>query len=154
MQPQISAAACVQPVAMADAAVSASPAKRQRPHQPALAYSVNVSSVGTAAVNAVTVTLTIPPAVTPQAITSNMVSCSMGPGIATCDLGTLAAGSTRRIDVVLLGSQAGTFASSISLAANNDAFAQNNATSVSLTITQPSGVSPPAGGGGGGEVPR
>ena len=150
MQPQISAAACVQPVAMADAAVSASPASVSGLINQPLAYSVNVSSVGTAAVNAVTVTLTIPPAVTPQAITSNMVSCSMGPGIATCDLGTLAAGSTRRIDVVLLGSQAGTFASSISLAANNDALAQNNATSVSLTITQPSGVSPPAGGGGGG----
>jgi Metallo-peptidase family M12/Domain of unknown function DUF11 len=148
MQPEISAAACVQPVATADAAVTASPASVSNLINQPLAFAVNVSSVGTAAVDSVTVSVTIPQSFTLQAATPDMGTCSMGPGTATCNFGTLAAGSTRRIDLVVLGSQTGTFTSSASLAASNDAFAQNNSASVSLMITQPTGASPPAGGGG------
>ena len=152
MQPEISAAACVQPVSTADAAVTASPASVSSLISQPLAYVINVSSIGTAAANSVTVSVTIPQSFTLQTVTPDAGSCSAGAGSATCNFGTLAAGSTRRIDLVLLGSQAGTFASTISLAASNDAVAQNNSASVSLVITQPTGASPPParGGGGGG----
>ena len=152
MQPEISAAACVQPVSTADAAVAASPASVSSLISQPLAYVINVSSIGTAAANSVTVSVTIPQSFTLQTVTPDAGSCSAGAGSATCNFGTLATGSTRRIDLVLLGSQAGTFTSTISLAASNDAVAQNNSASVSLVITQPTGVSPPParGGGGGG----
>ena len=143
MQPEISAAACVQPVSTADAAVTASPASVSSLISQPLAYVINVSSIGTAAANSVTVSVTIPQSFTLQTVTPDAGSCSAGAGSATCNFGTLAAGSTRRIDLVLLGSQAGTFTSTISLAASNDAVAQNNSASVSLVITQPTGASPP-----------
>jgi Domain of unknown function DUF11 len=98
----------------------------------------------------VTVSVAIPASFTVQAITPDAGSCSIGAATASCDFGTLAAGNVRRIDVVLLGSQAGTFTSTVNVAASNDATAQNNSANVSLTVTQPSGVSPPSGGGGGG----
>ncbi len=93
MQPEISAAACVQPLLAADAAVTASPASVSSLINQPLAYSVNVSSVGTAAVNGVTVSISIPASVTLQSVTADAGSCSMGTGSTTCDLGTLAAGS-------------------------------------------------------------
>ena len=150
MQPEISAAACVQPVSTADAAVTASPASVSSLISQPLAYVINVSSIGTAAANSVTVSVTIPQSVTLQTVTPDAGSCSAGAGSATCNFGTLAAGSTRRIDLVLLGSQAGTFTSTVSLAASNDAVAQNNSASVSLVITQPTGAPPPPASGGGG----
>ncbi len=150
MQPEISAAACVQPLSSADAAVTASPASVSSLINQPLAYGFAVSSVGTAAVDGASVSISIPSSVTLQTVTADAGTCSMGTGTATCALGTLAAGSTRRIDLVVLGTQAGTFTSSISLAASNDAFAQNNSASVSLMITQSSGASPPPAGGGGG----
>lgn len=150
MRPEISAAACVQPVANADVSVTASPASVSGLISQPLAYSVNVSSIGSSAAEGVTASVAIPASFTVQAITPDAGSCSIGAATASCDFGTLAAGNVRRIDVVLLGSQAGTFTSTVNVAASNDATAQNNSASVSLTVTQPSGVSPPSGGGGGG----
>ena len=150
MRPVISGAACIQAAPVADAAVSASPASVSALVNQPLAYSISVSSIGTATLNAATVSMTLPASLSLQSATPDVGSCSSGAGAVTCDLGTLPAGASRRIDMVVLGSQAGSFASSIVLSASNDSTTQNNSTSVTLLVTEPSDSSPPASGGGGG----
>jgi Metallo-peptidase family M12/Domain of unknown function DUF11 len=148
IQPVVSAAACVQAVSVADAAVSAAPTSVSAlPNQP-LNYTVTVDSVGTTAVTGTTVSVSVPATLTVQSATADTGSCSSGAGAVTCDLGTIQAGSARHISLSLLGSQAGSFISSVSLAASNDGSAQNNSASVALLVTQASG--PPSSGGGGG----
>ena len=155
IRPVVSGAACIQSVAVADAAVSISPASvSAMPNQP-LAYSISVNSIGTAALNAAILSITLSASLSVQSATPDMGSCSGGASGVTCDLGTLPAGTSRRIDMVLLGSQPGSFTSSAVVSASNDSAAQNNSASVTLTVTQVGGgTSPPplgrSGGGGGG----
>jgi len=149
MQPVINAAACIEAAVVADAAVSATPTSvTSLPNQP-LGFSVKIDSVGTSAVTGAMVSISVPGALNVQSATPDVGSCSSGAGAITCDLGTLAAGSSHHIDVSMLGMQAGTFVSTASLAAANDGAAQNNSVNVTLLVSQGSTPPPPSGGGGG-----
>jgi hypothetical protein len=128
--------------------VSAAPTSVTALQNQPLNYSVTVDSVGTAAVTGATVGISVPATLNVQSATPDAGSCSSGAGAVTCDLGTIQAGTARHISLSLVGSQAGSFTSSISLAASNDGSAQNNSASVTLLVTE--AASPPASGGGGG----
>ncbi|HZF26515.1 MAG TPA: M12 family metallo-peptidase [Steroidobacteraceae bacterium] len=150
MQPVISGAACIEAAVVADAAVSATPSSVSNLANQPLNYSIHVDSVGTSAVNAATLSISVPASITVQSATPDAGSCSSGAGAVTCDLGTLPAGSSRRVDLSMLGSLAGAFTSTASLSAGNDGAAQNNSASVTLLVTQASTPPPPSRGGGGG----
>ncbi|HEY7379249.1 MAG TPA: M12 family metallo-peptidase [Steroidobacteraceae bacterium] len=150
MQPVVSAAACITAVSAADAAVSAAPASVTALQNQPLNYQVTVDSVGTAAVTGATLSVSVPATLTVQSATPDAGSCASGAGAVTCDLGTIQAGSARHISLSLLGSQAGSFTSTVSLAASNDGSTQNNSASVTLLVTEAAGPPPSGGGGGGG----
>jgi hypothetical protein len=148
MQPIIAAAQCITPLAFSDAALSVAPASVSAPVDQAVSFAVTVSSVGALQVDGAIVTITVPPAIAVDSAVPTAGSCSAGAGAITCDLGAVPASSSRRIDLSVRGTQEGSFVSSATVAATNDADTQNNAVDVTLTIGQ--STIPPAGNGGGG----
>ncbi len=148
MQPVIAAAACIAPLAFSDGQLSAAPSAITAQVDQSVGFAVTASSVGSLQVDGVVVTITIPAAITVESAVPTAGTCSTGAGAVTCDLGSVPGGSSRRIDLTVQGTQTGNFVAAASLTANNDADAQNNSASVSLTVGTPS--SPPSSGGGGG----
>lgn len=149
MRPVIDAAQCVTPLDFSDAELTLAPAAASVPIDQDFAYSVLVSSAGSLQVDAVTVTITLPALLALQSVTSSAGSCSSGAGAVTCDLGNLPGGSSHTIGLTVRGSQAGSFVSTATVSAANDADARNNSATLSLTVAPPS---PPSGGGGGGAL--
>ncbi len=148
MQPEIAAAACITPLAFSDGELSAAPSAISAQVEQTASFAVTVSSVGSLQIDGVVVTITIPAAITVTSAVPTAGTCSSGAGAVTCDLGSVPGGSSQRIDLTVQGTQAGTFVAAATLAASNDADAQNNSADVSLSVTTP--PSPPSSGGGGG----
>ncbi|MGH8431568.1 MAG: M12 family metallo-peptidase, partial [Solimonas sp.] len=148
MQPEIAAAACITPLAFSDGQLSAAPGAITAQVDQSVSFAVTLSSVGSLQVDGVVVTITIPAAITVDSAVPTAGTCSTGAGAVTCDLGSVPGGSSRRIDVTVRGTQAGSFVAAATLAASNDADTQNNSADVSLTVGTP--PSPSSGGGGGG----
>lgn len=147
MQPEIDAASCIATLDFSDVALSAPAAVTAQVDQN-FSFTVTASSTGSQQVDGVMVTINLPAAITLQSATPSAGTCSSGAGAVTCDLGSIPGGSSRNINVTARGTQVGTFTSTDSVTAANDANAGNNAADVILTINPPS--SPPSNGGGGG----
>lgn len=145
-------ASCIGPVALSDASVTVQPASRTSQRDQPFGYPIDVTVEGTLAVDDVVVDATLPSSIVFVAGSVAGGSCASGAGGVTCTLGSLPGSSTRRIDLTVRGTQAGSFASTASLTASNDSNAQNNTVNVSLVITEPSGGSGGGGGGGGGAL--
>ena len=150
MQPEIEAAACITPLAFADGQLSATPGTVTTPVDQAATFAVTMSSVGGLALNGTVVTIAVPAAITVDNAVPTAGTCSTGAGAVTCDLGSVAGGTSRRIDMTVRGAQNGTFIAAVTVAADNDANVQNNTLNVSLNIgqTAPPGTGDDGGGGG------
>ncbi len=148
MEPVIDQApvSCIAPLAFSDVALSAAPATVAAPVDQNFSFTVTASSTGSLGVDGVMVTINLPAAISLQSATPSAGTCSSGAGAVTCDLGSIPGGSSRNINVTARGTQVGTFTSTDSVTAANDANAGNNATDVIVTINPPSN----GGGGGGG----
>ena len=151
IQPVIAAAQCITPLAFSDAALSVAPSSVSAQVDQAVSFAVTVSSVGSLQVDGTMVTITVPAAIAVDSAIPTTGSCSTGAGAVTCDLGSLPGNTSRRIDLSVRGTQNGSFISSATVVAGNDAESQNNTASVTLTISQstaPAGSSDDGGGGG------
>lgn len=149
MQPTIAAAGCITTLAFSDAELTIAPAAISSQLDQAVTFAVTVSSVGSLQVNGAIVTITVPGAITVNSAVPTAGICSTGAGTVTCDLGALPGSTSRRIDLSVRGTQVGSFISTATVAASNDADAQNNAANVAFTISQ-STTPPPGGNDGGG----
>jgi hypothetical protein len=152
IEPEVQAAACISAVAFADGQLSATPGTVNTPVDQAATFAVTMNSVGGLALDGTMVTIAIPATITVDSATPTGGTCSTGAGAVTCDLGSVAAGTSRRIDLTVRGAQNGSFVAAVTLAATNDADVQNNSLNVSLNIgqTAPAGGDDDGGGGAGG----
>ena len=126
----------------------------------ALVASFTVRALGDDTSANVNVTVTLPATVTIQAVSANGGTCTTGAGTASCNLGDVAAGDSRQVDLSITPTQAGSLTLNFSLASSNDPNSSNDNGSISITATGASTPPPPttppssgssgSGGGGGG----
>lgn len=134
--PVVATATCLVPVTLADAALEA-PAPATRPlHDRPFSYSFAVRSSGTLAAEGVVVTVQLPAGLTLDSATvGGTDSCASGANdTATCSLGTLAPGVSRTIALGLTPRQSGSSTVTLSLAATNDAVADNDRRQVTFEV--------------------
>jgi uncharacterized repeat protein (TIGR01451 family) len=128
----VTASSCLAQVDAADAALSVPVSSRLALNQ-ATTVTFTVRSVGTAAVNAVALTVTPPANVVVSGGGVTGGSCDTLQGRLNCSLGTLAAGESRDVQLSLTSSASGSSAATLQLTASNDGLAQNNRVQLSLT---------------------
>ena len=68
-------------------------------------------------------------------------SCTVTTGQVTCSLGSIAAASTRRVDLDLRGTRSATTTIEASLTADNDADSRNNRVSATIAVAATAGTS-------------
>ncbi len=96
--------------------------------------SIEVVSVGNRASASAVVTLTADLALQVLGAVVANGTCSTGPGTATCDLGPLASGERRRVELNLQGSAPGQYSMSAAIATPLDSNPANDTSVVSLTF--------------------
>ena len=131
----VAASSCLAQVEAADAALSVPVASHLALNQ-ATTVTFTVRSVGTTAVNGVTLAVTPPANVVVSGGGVSGGSCDMLQGRLNCSLGTLAAGERRDVQLGLISAEVGNSAATIQLSAANDGLAQNNRVQLSL-VTAP-----------------
>lgn len=154
MRAAVASASCITPVATADAGLTVPGGTISAVTGTAFNLNVDVTSLGTTAVNGVVVTatpganLTVDSAIVPGG------TCTTGANsVVTCNLGNIAAAASRRITLTLRGTAVGATQIAVSLMATNDGSAQNNSGVASVSIgaaVTPPPPPPPGNDGGGG----
>jgi len=149
MLPSVSAS-CIARAQVVDASIENTPAQVEGTAGVAVSVPVEVSAVGSAPMNDVQVFISLQ---APVSVDSAIVpggSCAAGAGGATCELGTIEAGGTRRVSVFLRSADAGTFSTTVSVSALNDVNSANDLRVVSLIVHPAAAASGKSGGSGGG----
>jgi len=108
-----------------------------------LTYALTVANAGPSEADDVQVVDVLPGSVQPVTIRSSQGSCTLG-GTTVCDLGTLPAGSSARITIVVAATAAGTITNSATATSpthdpnlrNNEAQADATVTSADLSLTK------------------
>jgi hypothetical protein len=115
-------------------------------------------AIGDDACNDVTASASLPASLTLQSVTAEGGACTSSGGSVSCSLGKLLPQETRRIELTLMGSSAGTTTAIVAVASPNDYVATNNSAQVSIEISASAPSSAPvsstssADAGGGGSV--
>ena len=104
----------------------------------AVTFTLTVANAGPASASGITVTDTLPAGLT---VTAMSPSCANGSGTLTCNVGTLAAGTSTQLTVTLQTSAAGTITNTATVSATQtDPATANNTSSASVTVNPiPSG---------------
>lgn len=157
MWPMVARASCLALARVADASVADTPAMIKGTTGAVLELPVEVSSVGSAQLQDVMVAISLPAPVAVDVATVPGGSCATGAGGATCELGPIEVGGSRRVSVGIRTPSVGTFASIVSVSTPNDANAANDQRVVSLVVKSTSsstatGDSNGNAGGGGGAI--
>ena len=124
MAPRIAAAACITRSNIGDAAIAIDPATIRGFTGDTVLFGVDISSIGTAPVRDVVVN--IPDTIAILSATVSAGTCSIGNGGATCQLGTIDDGASRRVEVGVRSFDAVTTDIRASLTASNDRDTSNN----------------------------
>ena len=118
-----------------------------------LVASFTVHATGDDASANVTVLVTLPASLTIQSVSANGGTCTNGAGTASCNLGTLAAGDSRQVDLSVTPTAAGTLTLNLSVDSTNDPNSSNDTGTITInsssTAPPPPPVTPPASGGTG-----
>lgn len=159
IQPVVNNARCLTTFVPPDVALIVTNPSPQATVGTAFVASFRVQAQGDDASRDVTITATLPTALTLQSVTANGGTCTTGAGTAACTLATLPSGDTRQIDMTLTATESGTVNIGLALASSNDANSGNNAGTIAITaanaggaapIPPPTGGTATSGGGGGG----
>jgi len=136
--------------AASDGALVISPAALSGTERQVQRASVLLSTSGTEPLTDVTIRIVVP-ADTLEVVTASadQGTCSATAGAVTCNLGTVAAGVTRRLELDLRGTHSATSTIAATLTAANDADASNNRTSATISVAAVVSVSSSGRGGGG-----
>ena len=138
----------------ADGALSIAPTALSGQERQVLRASVLLTAGGTVALAGATVRIAVPvDALDVVAATADQGSCAATAAGATCELGDLAAGTTRRLELELRGLRAGAATIEASLTADNDGDSGNDRASATVSVaavasTSSGGQSGRRGGGG------
>jgi hypothetical protein len=125
----------------------------------ALVASFSVRATGDDASANVTATVSLPSTLTIQSVAANGGTCTTGAGTASCNLGNLAAGDSRQIDLNVTPTQAGNLTLNLSVDSTNDPNSSNDTGAITVNAVTSNTPAPPStpppssgssGGGGGG----
>ncbi len=162
--PYINNATCLSAYIPPDASIEVANSSLNATVGTALVASFAVRATGDDASANVSVTISLPTSVTLQSVSANGGTCTSGAGAASCNLGNLAAGDSRQVDLNVTPTQAGALALNLALDSSNDQNTSNNSGIITLNATStttappttpPSsggGTSATSGGGGGGRL--
>jgi hypothetical protein len=158
MQPTLNGASCLTTYNPPDASIVVSTPNLSATVGTAMFASFTVRAGGDDASSNVAVNVSIPPNVTIQSVAANGGTCTTGAGIASCTIGTLAAGDARQVDLGLTPTAAGTLSLNLQVTSSNDSNTINDTGLITITAgdgsSAPPGNPPPSGaidsGGGGG----
>jgi hypothetical protein len=107
----------------------------------------------------VSISVSLPTTLTVQSVTANGGTCTSGAGTASCNLGNLAAGDVRQVDMTITPTQAGSTTLDLSVDSTNDPNSSNDTGTITINAAAANAPAPPAtpppssgssGGGGGG----
>jgi len=146
MQDDVNTAPCITPLSSTDMElVVGSQSGAVLPGNPAT-FTLEANSVGSMTVNGVVVDVSIPANVSLNSVSATAGSCTSGAGTASCDIGSVAAGTGETISITVSALTSGNadFVGNITAAADTNS--NNNQATVRITV----GSSGGGGGGGGG----
>jgi Reprolysin (M12B) family zinc metalloprotease/Domain of unknown function DUF11 len=138
MQPVIDSAACLTVAPRSDVEVRISAPTLLASAGEPFDYVFDVVSIGNATVGAVSATIR-PGELTVQEAAVDGGACAITSEV-QCDLGDMPAGDTRRVALRLLGSQSGTYPTSVQVAAADDQDTGNNSGSIDVLLDAPHDV--------------
>jgi hypothetical protein len=160
IQPTLTSATCLTNYNPPDASIVVSSPNLSATVGTARVASFTLRAAGDDASTDVTVSASIPPGLTVQSVSANGGTCTSGAGSASCNIGTLAAGDARQVDLNLLPTASGTLSLNLQLSSANDGNTANDTGLITITATDasttppsnppPSGGTSSSGGGGGG----
>ena len=137
MAPVVSAAACLTAKRLAEVAVEVASANVSGFTGQDVASRVDVVSSGTDPVDNVVVTIQSDAGLVSSTASSAGSACATGAGTITCQLGTIAPGVRRAIDITQRGLQIGDYRSTASVTASADSNAGNNSATFTLSLSSP-----------------
>ncbi len=152
MRPSVSLASCITRLRIVDASLESTPTTIQGTAGTAVSLPIEVNAVGSAPMEDVLVSISLQAPVAVDSATVLGGGCATGAGGATCNLGTIEPGGTRRISLMLHSASPGTFSGTVSVSTPNDVNATNDLREISV-IVNPATAAPTSttdGGGGGG----
>ena len=136
--------------AASDGALVISPATLSGTERQVQRASVLLSTSGTDPLADVTIRVAVPTdTLEVVAASADQGTCSATAGTVTCNLGTVAAGVTRRLELDLRGTHSATSTIEATLTAANDADASNNRASATVSVAAVVSVGSSSRGGGG-----
>lgn len=136
--------------AASDGAIAISPAALSGTERQLQRASVLLSTSGTEPLADVTIRVVVPAdTLEVVAASADQGACSENAGTVTCNLGTVAAGVTRRLELDLRGRHSATSTIEATLTAGNDADASNDRASATVSVAAVVSVSSSGRGGGG-----
>jgi hypothetical protein len=126
----------------ADGALAMSPSAMSGVEQQVQRASILLTTGGIEALTGVTLRVAVPADVlVVDSALAEQGSCTVAAGQVTCNLGSIAAASTRRVDLDLRGIRAATTTIEASLTADNDADSRNNRASATVGVAATAGTS-------------
>ena len=152
--PQVNNASCLTAYVPPDASIDVPTATISATVDTPLVASFTVRATGDDASANVNVTVTLPTSVTVQSVSANGGTCTSGAGTASCNLGTLAAGDSRQVDLNVTPTAAGSLPLNLAVDSSNDPNASNDTGLITInatTTTTPTEPPPSTGGGTGSE---
>jgi hypothetical protein len=161
--PVIERASCLTAYVPPDASIEVPTPTLQATVGTALVASFKVHAAGDDASANVSVTVSLPATVSIQSAAANGGTCTTGAGTASCNLGNLASGDSRQVDLNVTPTVAGNLALNLSVDSTNDPNSSNDAGTITInavgagtpappTTPPPSSGSSGDGGGGGGSL--
>jgi Metallo-peptidase family M12/Domain of unknown function DUF11 len=153
MRPNAARASCIARILLIDASIQDTPDTVEGTAGSEVMMPVEVSSVGSAQLNDVQVAVSLQAPVAVESASVPGGSCATGAGGVTCQLGTIEARGTRRINVALRPAAPGTFEGTVTVSTPQDTNAANDTRVVSLVVSpnaQSPGGPPSSGGAGSG----
>ena len=126
----------------ADGALMISPSALSGVEQQVQRASILLTTGGVEALSGVTLRVAVPADVlVVETALAEQGSCTVSTGQVSCSLGSVAAASTRRVDLDLRGTRAATTTIEASLTADNDADSRNNRASATVGVAATAGTS-------------
>jgi uncharacterized repeat protein (TIGR01451 family) len=108
-----------------------------------LTYTLQVSNNGPAAAPGVVVVDTLPAGVVVNGISSTVGSCALAANVVTCNIGTLAAGSSATITIVVKATEPGVLNNTARVRGGySDLKPDNDISATATTVTQPQSFTP------------
>lgn len=132
--PKAAQASCITEISIADVGIALAVGNVSTFFDFTFDYDVTVSSVGQQEVQNVVADISLPSGFSVQSATADSGSCTSGAGQTSCDLGNIPSNASRAISMNVRAMEVGTFATTVSVTADNDENTGNNSETGSVVV--------------------